>query len=250
MAKTIKVVIIDDESPAREVIKNYLNDFSDVEIAAECSNGFDGLKAIQERQPDLIFLDIQMPKISGFEMLELLDDPPVIVFSTAYDQYALQAFEKSAADYLLKPYSRERFREAMNRALLFVKDKTKQQTIVTGLLRYRDTQKEFLERIVVKDGVHIIIIPVEKLLWLEAQDDYVMLYLKEGKFLKQKTMKYFEDHLDPQEFVRVHRSFIVSISFIKQIDLFGKESYRLVLANGQTLPVSKSGHRRLKEILK
>jgi two-component system LytT family response regulator len=179
-----------------------------------------------------------------------LDDPPVIVFSTAYDQYALQAFEKSAADYLLKPYSRERFREAITRALLFVNDKTKQQAIVKGLVHHRDAQKEFLERIVVKDGSHIIVIPVEKLLWLEAQDDYVMLHLKEGKFLKQKPMKYFEDHLDPKEFVRIHRSYFVRISLIKQIELFGKESYQVVLANGHNLPVSKSGHNRLKQILK
>jgi two-component system LytT family response regulator len=244
-----KVVIIDDESPARDVIKSYLADFPETEVAAEASNGFDGVKAIQEHQPDLLFLDIQMPKISGFEMLELLEEPPVIIFSTAYDQYALKAFEKSAADYLLKPYSRERFREAVSRALLFVRDRSKQHDVVKGIARHRDAQPEFLERVVVKQGAQIFVIPVDKLLWLEAQDDYVMLHLKDGEFLKQKTMKYFEEHLNSKDFVRIHRSSIVRISMIKQLELSGKETYSVVLNNGQKLPVSKTGHAKLKAIL-
>jgi two-component system LytT family response regulator len=246
----IKTIIIDDEAPARALIKNYLEDFEDIDVAAEASNGFDGIKAIQEQQPDLLFLDIQMPKITGFELLELLDNPPVIIFSTAYDQYALKAFEKSAADYLLKPYSRERFREAVNRARLFVRNKTKHREVINGIVRSRDAQPEFLERVVVKEGAQIFVIPVDKLQWLEAQDDYVMLYLKDGQFLKQKTMKYFEEHLNPKDFVRIHRSFIVRMAMIKQIELSGKESYTVVLTNGQRLPVSKSGHARLKEMLR
>ena len=245
----IKVIIVDDEAPARDVIKNYLSDFADIEIVAEASNGFDGVRVIQEQQPDLLFLDIQMPKISGFEMLELLEKPPVIIFSTAYDQYALQAFEKSAADYLLKPYSRQRFHEAVTRALLFVKDKTKHREVIKGIVRHRDAQPEYLERVVVKEGAQIFVIPVDKLHWLEAQDDYVMLHLKDSQFLKQKTMKYFEEHLDPKDFVRIHRSSMVRIAMIKQIELSGKESYAVVLNSGEKLPVSKSGHTRLKEIL-
>ncbi|TDI93159.1 MAG: response regulator transcription factor [Caldithrix sp.] len=249
MAKTLNVVIIDDEAPAREVIKNYLKKYDYLRIKAECENGFEGIKAIQEFKPDIIFLDIQMPKITGFEMLELLQKKPVIVFSTAYDQYAMKAFEVSAADYLLKPYSRERFDEAMNRALTLTNDKPANDKIVNGILKHQDENVDYLERIVVKTGSKISIIPVRKLFWLEAQDDYVMLHSKDGNFLKQKTMKYFESHLDPKEFVRAHRSYIVRISIIKQIELFGKESYRLILSNGQNLPVSRTGHVKLKAIL-
>ncbi len=249
MAKTLNVVIIDDEVPAREIIKNYLKEYDYLTIKAECENGFEGIKAIQEFQPDIIFLDIQMPKITGFEMLELLTEKPVIVFSTAYDQYALKAFEVSAADYLLKPYSRERFNEALNRALTLTNDKPANDKIVNGILNQQDENVEYLERIVVKTGSKISIIPVRKLYWLEAQDDYVMLHSKDGDFLKQKTMKYFESHLDPKEFVRTHRSYIVRISIIKQIELFGKESYRIILTNGQSLPVSRTGHAKLKAIL-
>jgi len=249
VAKTLNVVIIDDEAPAREVIKNYLKDYEHITIKAECENGFEGIKAIQEFQPDIIFLDIQMPKITGFEMLELLTEKPVIVFSTAYDQYALKAFEVSAADYLLKPYSRERFNEALNRALTLINDKPANEKIINGILNQQDENVEYLERIVVKTGSKISIIPVRKLYWLEAQDDYVMLHSKDGDFLKQKTMKYFESHLDAKEFVRTHRSYIVRISIIKQIELFGKESYRIILTNGQSLPVSRTGHVKLKAIL-
>jgi len=251
VAKTLNVVIIDDEAPAREVIKNYLKDYEHIHITikAECENGFEGIKAIQEFRPDIIFLDIQMPKITGFEMLELLTEKPVIVFSTAYDQYALKAFEVSAADYLLKPYSRERFNEALNRALTLINDKPANEKIVNEILNQQDENVEYLERIVVKTGSKISIIPVRKLYWLESQDDYVMLHSKDGDFLKQKTMKYFESHLDPKEFVRTHRSYIVRISIIKQIELFGKESYRIILTNGQSLPVSRTGHAKLKAIL-
>ncbi len=249
MAKTLNIVIIDDEAPAREIIKNYLKEYDYITIKAECENGFEGIKAIQEFQPDIIFLDIQMPKITGFEMLELLTEKPVIVFSTAYDQYALKAFEVSAADYLLKPYSRQRFDEAMNRALTLTDDKPARNKIVTGILNHQDENAEYLERIVVKTGSKISIIPVRKLYWLEAQDDYVMLHSKDGDFLKQKTMKYFESHLDAKEFVRTHRSYIVRISIIKQIELVGKESYQIILTNGQSLPVSRTGHAKLKAIL-
>ncbi len=249
MVKTLNVVIIDDEALAREVIKNYLKKYDHISIKAECENGFEGIKAIQEFQPDIIFLDIQMPKINGFEMLELLNEKPVIVFSTAFDQYALKAFEVSAVDYLLKPYSRERFDEALNRALTLTNDKPARNKIIEQILNHRDKNVEYVERIVVKTGSKISIIPVAKLYWLEAQDDYVMLHSKDGNFLKQKTMKYFENHLNPKEFVRTHRSYIVRISIIKQIELFGKESYRLILTNAQSLPVSRTGHAKLKAIL-
>ncbi|MFQ5604652.1 MAG: LytR/AlgR family response regulator transcription factor [bacterium] len=250
MAVRIKAVIIEDEQPARDIIKNYLTDFPNIEVRAECSNGFEGLKAIHDHKPDLIILDIQMPKITGFEMLELLEDAPVIIFSTAYDQYALKAFEVSAADYLLKPYTRDRFHEAVHRALKLTDNKSEHDRVIQKIVSHHEQQTELLERIVVKTGSKITILPVAHLYWLEAQDDYVMLHTREGEFLKQKTMKYFEQHLDPGQFIRIHRSYIVKISMIKQIELYGKESYKLILTNGHSLPISKSGHNRLKEILK
>ncbi len=247
--KKITALIIDDEAPARDVIRHYLGDYDDIAVAAECANGFEGLKKLAEMQPDLLFLDIQMPKLTGFELLELLDDPPVIIFSTAYDEFALKAFEVSAADYLLKPYSRERFAEAIARAKLFMQDQSKHRDVVAGLVQQREQSKEPLQRIVVKTGHKIHLIAIDRLLWLEAQDDYVLVHSKDGDHLKSKTMKYFESHLDGSEFVRIHRSHIVRIGFIKQLEQAGKDSYRAVLKSGVTLPVSKSGHAKLREIL-
>ncbi len=248
MNNKIKVVLIDDENLAREIVKKYLGAYSELELLAECTNGFEGIKAINELKPDIVFLDIQMPKITGFEMLELLEEKPIIIFTTAYDQYALKAFEVSAIDYLLKPFGEDRFREAVEKALERLKDK---KPFIDGLNNLENTvasRNEYLERVVVKTGAKISIIPTDKLNYLEAQDDYVMLYTDEGKFLKQKTMRFFEDHLDPAEFIRIHRSYIVKLKKVKQLELFEKESYRALLNDGKSLPVSKSGYSKLKEI--
>ncbi|MGE5412198.1 MAG: LytR/AlgR family response regulator transcription factor, partial [Clostridiales bacterium] len=243
-----RAIIIDDESLAREIIKKYLSANDKIELISECSNGFEGLKAINEKKPDIVFLDIQMPKITGFEMLELIEEMPVVIFTTAYDQFALKAFEVNATDYLLKPFSLERFNEALDKALFLLKDKKSSIENVEKLIGQIDKKEEFLERIVVKTGSKISIIPIENLRWLEAQDDYVMMHTSEGKFLKQKTMKYFEDHLNPEDFIRIHRSYIVKLSQIKQIELFEKESYHVILNDGTSLPVSKNGYAKLKEI--
>lgn len=243
-----RAIIIDDESLAREIIKKYLSANDKIELISECSNGFEGLKAINEKKPDIVFLDIQMPKITGFEMLELIEEMPVVIFTTAYDQFALKAFEVNATDYLLKPFSLERFNEALDKALFLLKDKKSSKENVEKLIGQIDKKEEFLERIVVKTGSKISIIPIENLRWLEAQDDYVMMHTSEGKFLKQKTMKYFEDHLNPEDFIRIHRSYIVKLSQIKQIELFEKESYHVILNDGTSLPVSKNGYAKLKEI--
>ena len=248
--KKIKSVIIDDEKLAREIIKNYLKDNDKIELTGECSNGFDGIKIINEVKPDLIFLDIQMPKINGFEMLELLDDPPVIIFTTAFDQYALKAFEVNAIDYLLKPFSHERFDEALDKAYLKISDKTKISSEIKKLVQQNESRSEFLDRIVIKDGPQISVVPAVSVKYLEAQDDYVMIYSDEGKFLKQKTMKYFEEHLNPKDFIRVHRSYIASVKRIKKIELLEKETYQIILEDKSSLPVSKSGYDKLKEILR
>lgn len=246
----INIVIIDDESLAREIIKKYLSKLTKTKILSECSNGFEGIKAINELKPDLIFLDIQMPKINGFEMLELIDDPPEIIFTTAFDQYAIKAFEVNAVDYLLKPFSEERFKEAIDKALSRLNNKAENGKKISKIVHYVDSSKEKLERVIVKTGSKINIIPIEKLNWIEAQDDYVMLHTSDGRFLKQKRMKFFEDNLDPAQFIRVHRSYIVRISFIKQVELFEKESYKLVLHDGNKIQVSKSGYAMLKDILR
>ncbi len=252
MTKKVKTIIIDDEKLARKIIKNYLNNFANLEISAECSNGFEGIKEITEKKPDLIFLDIQMPKINGFEMLELIDDPPEIIFTTAFDQFALKAFEVNAVDYLLKPFSEERFKEAVDKALLHLNNKSSsvnKTNKINGLKGANEKREELLERIIIKDGTNISIVPVININYLEAQDDYVMIHSSQGKFLKQKTMKYFEEHLNPYEFVRIHRSFIASVSEINKIELLEKESYQVKMKDGSKLPVSKSGYARLKEIL-
>lgn len=249
MKPIYRVLIIEDEPLAREVIKTYLKQYSELELVGEAGNGFEGLKAINEGTPDLIFLDIQMPKLTGFEMLELLENPPVIIFTTAYDQYALKAFQVSAADYLLKPYSSERFAEAIERARLFLKDRPAHQQTIQKLRDHRDENTEQLDRIVVKDHQGIRVVPTEQLIYIEAQDDYVMLHCEDKKFLKQKTMKYFESALDSSQFIRLHRSYIVRLSAIKSIERHTRDSHVVILKNGATLPVSKSGYKRLREQL-
>jgi len=250
MSSKVTSIIIDDEILARNVIRNYLGNYPDIEIVDECKNGYEAFKSIMNHEPDLIFLDIQMPKISGFELLELLDKPPAIVFSTAFDHYALKAFEVNAIDYLLKPFSEERFREAIDKVLLRLKDKPKvEDDIIEKLSDQILGEKEYLARIVVKKNSKIIIIPTDKIINIEAQDDYVMIHSEDGSFLKTKTMKFFEDNLDPANFIRIHRSHIIKIDLIKNIELLEKESYRLTLSNATSCPVSKSGYAKLKEIL-
>jgi two-component system LytT family response regulator len=246
----IRAIIIDDEKLARSIVFNYLKDNPDIEVIDECSNGFEGIKKINELKPDLVFLDIQMPKISGFEMLELIEKPPVIIFTTAFDQFALKAFEVNAADYLLKPFSHDRFNEGLEKALSRLKDKSGKSAIIKSLILQNDLKIEFLERVVIKDGPKISVVPVEDIRYLEAQDDYIMIHSREGKFLKQKTMKFFEEHLNPADFVRVHRSYIASVKRIKKIELLEKESYQIILEDKSTLPVSKSGYDKIKEIFK
>jgi len=250
MKDKIKVIIIDDETLARDIIKSFLKKYDNIELIAECTNGFDGIKQINELKPDLIFLDIQMPKLTGFEMLEILDEPPVIIFSTAFDQFALKAFEVNATDYLLKPYSEERFGEALNKAIKLLGDKPVANLKLENLVKSLEKRNEYLDRVVIKNGQKILIIPVDDISYIEAQDDYTMIYSSKGNFLKQKTMKYFEENLDPADFIRIHRSYIVKLSEVKQIELFEKESYRVLLNDGKKLQVSKSGYLNLKEILK
>jgi two-component system LytT family response regulator len=244
----IKTIIVEDERLARDLIKDYIESHEDFEIIGEYEDGFSGLKAINEMKPDLIFLDIQMPKLTGFEMLEVLDHHPAIIFTTAYDQYALKAFEHNALDYLLKPYSKDRFDEALGKAREKVQSGDNAGSIAR-LVEHREQEEDEIHRVVVKSRSRIHVIPVDDIIYLEAQDDYVMVYTLQSKHLKQKTMKFFEVHLPVEDFVRIHRSYIVKLSEISQLQLYEKESYIVILKNGVKLPVSKSGLPRLKKKL-
>lgn len=246
----IKAIIVDDEKLARDIIKAYLQNFAQVKVIAECGDGFQGLKAIQEHQPDLLFLDIQMPKITGFEMLELIENPPVVIFSTAFDQYAIKAFELNATDYLLKPYAEERFKGAVQKAIDKIGTKTSAQKEIETLAEKREEISEGIDRLVVKTGNKIHILALDQIAHFEAQDDYVAIHSDQGKFLKLMRMKHLEDNLPSGDFIRVHRSHIISIKHIEKLELYEKDSYLLSLKTGTQLPVSRSGHSKLKEVLK
>ena len=242
-----KVILIDDEPLSREIIKAYLKTFSDLEVVQECGDGFEGVKAIQQHQPDLIFLDIQMPKINGFEMLELVDMRPAVIFITAYDSYAIKAFEANAVDYLLKPVPEERFREAVLKWKSKITPTAPEQ--VERVLSTMSAGTAQQNRIVVKTGSKVKIIPVHDIHVIEADDDYVKITTAEGSFLKNKTMNFYEQSLDPQQFVRVHRSYIIHINQITKIEPYQKETHLAILRNGTQIPVSKTGYAKLKSLL-
>jgi len=245
----VKTIIIEDENPARDLIKHYLLTYKEIELLGEFADGFTGLKAIQDLKPDLVFLDIQMPKLTGFEMLELLDEMPTLIFTTAYDQFAIKAFELNAVDYLLKPYSKERFDMAVNKALERIARGTPAQQ-VKKLMDHVTETRDSLDRVVVKTGNKIKVLPIESIFYIESQDDYVMIYTNQGKFLKQQTMKSFEQQLDPSLFARIHRSYLVNIETITQLELYEKNSYVAVLSNGVKLKVSDSGYKALKSLMR
>lgn len=242
----IKAILVDDEPLARSMLIEYLENYPEVEVVAECNDGFEGVKAIMQHQPDVVFLDIQMPKINGFELLEIIDDRPAIVFTTAFDEYAIRAFEQHAVDYLLKPISKMRFDDTMNKLLTHRPPEADKNTenLVNDIVH-----KSNLERVIVKTGNTIRIIPVEDIIFLEADDDYVRIHTEEGVFLKNKTMASFEQQLDPAQYIRVHRSYIVKITCITRLEPYEKEGYVAVLNNGEKINVSKNGYGRLKQSL-
>jgi len=245
----IKCLIIDDEPLARSIVAEYLQHHPEVTIAQECGDGFEGIKAIKQHQPDLIFLDIQMPKINGFEMLELVEQQPGVIFTTAFDNYALKAFEANAVDYLLKPFSQERFDAALKKWQEKRTIEATEKPATIDLSEVPAKQPEERTRIVVKAGNDIRIIPVQDILYLEAYDDYVKIHTKDGLFLKKKTMGYYEQTLDPAQFVRVHRSFILPITQITRIEPLEKDSHVALLKNGVRIPLSRSGYTRLRTVL-
>ncbi|MCW3122019.1 MAG: DNA-binding response regulator [Flavipsychrobacter sp.] len=241
-----KVILIDDEPLARQLIKTLLKPYTQIEVVAECGDGFEGFKAIQEHNPDLVFLDIQMPRVNGFELLELLDNPPAVIFTTAFDEYALKAFEAHAIDYLLKPIVKDRFEKAIQKWLLQAGNK--EITQVSPLLE-NNIYEGYQHRIVVKDNGLIRIIPAQEIYYIEASDDYIKIVTKDGTYLKKSTLSHIEQTLDPQQFVRVHRSFLVPVTQLMRIEPYEKESHIALLHSGAKVMVSKSGMAKLKTLL-
>ena len=245
----IRIAIIDDEAPAREIIKHYLKDVDSIEIIAECADGFSGLKTISIMKPDLVFLDIQMPRLTGIELIEVLTEKPEIIFTTAYDQFALRAFELNAVDYLMKPFPKRRFLDAVKKAIDKIRSGKGNKEPASQLLTKKPETSSPVNRVVVRKGNSINIIPVEQIKYVEAQDDYVMLYHSSGKALKQQTMKFYEENLPKTDFVRIHRSYIVKIEEINRIEPYTKDNHIAVLHSGDKLPVSRAGYKHLKEEL-
>ncbi|GGB25238.1 LytR/AlgR family response regulator transcription factor [Puia dinghuensis] len=266
----ITAIIIDDEPLARMIVKEYLQSYPAITILQECGDGFEGIKAIQQHRPDLIFLDVQMPKINGFEMLELVEDPPAVIFTTAFDEYAIKAFENHAVDYLLKPFNKDRFDKALRKwidqratqpagnaaaTLEPAPGATATGTHAPGissteaLLETAAQSPAQQQRIVVKTGGKIKIIPLEDIHYLEAADDYVKIHTKTGAFLKNRTMSFFEKSLDPAQFVRTHRSYILNVQQVTRIDPYEKDSHLCILQSGASVPVSKAGYIKLKSVL-
>jgi two-component system LytT family response regulator len=242
----VRALIVDDEDLARHVLRELLQAHPEIRILAECANGFEAVKAITEHKPDLVFLDIQMPKLTGFDVLELIEADIAVVFVTAYDQYAMRAFEVHAVDYLLKPIGRERFEEALGRARKRIGEKKPPALELAAAAR---PPQQFLERMVVRDGTRVTLIPVAKLDYVEAQDDYVALASQGKKHLKQQTIASVETGLDPERFVRIHRSYIVNFERVVRIEPYGKDSRLAILGDGTRLPVSRTGYARLKSLL-
>jgi two-component system LytT family response regulator len=251
--RPIKAVIIDDEPLARVIVREYLQSHLNITVLQECNDGFEGLKAIQQFHPDLIFLDIQMPKINGFEMLELVENPPAVIFTTAFDEYAIRAFETHAVDYLLKPFSKERFDKAVKKWMESVEPAPVTDPATSdpqqSLLDTAAESPAQQQRVVVKTGGKIKIIPIEDIHYLEAADDYVKIHTHNGAFLKNRTMGFFEKVLDPTRFVRTHRSYIINIQQVTRIDPYEKDGHLCVLSSGAHVPVSKAGYVKLRSVL-
>ena len=243
----MRVVIVDDEKLARSVLREYLQKHTDVEIVADCANGLEAVKAVTEQKPDLIFLDIQMPRLDGFEVLELVGREVNVIFVTAYDKYALRAFDVHAVDYLLKPFSAERLAEALDHAR--AKIERNERPPVSELTAAARAPGAKLERVLIRDGSHVHVIPVPKIDYIEAQDDYVA-YRSEGKqYLKQQTLNEVEGTLDTTRFVRIHRSYILNVDRLAKLELYAKDSHAAILQDGTRLPVSRTGYSRLSSLL-
>lgn len=249
MNDTIKAIIVDDEELARESLKKALGAIGGIEIIDECRNGFEAVQAVNRQKPDILFLDIQMPKLDGFDVVELLgSDAPFIIFVTSYDEYALKAFEAEALDYILKPAKPERLQKTVDRVREQLKLAAAPHPTETFIDKHRHSTGP-LSRVLIRNGSDVLIIPVEDIIYFEAQDDYVKVYTGDKAHLKTERMSRLEKMLDPQYFCRVHRSYILNIGFLKKIEPYTKDSRIAILKTGQRLPISRSGYNRLMELL-
>ena len=247
MSDPLRIVIVDDEALARAVVREYADADPTLEIVADCANGFEAVKAVSELRPDLVLLDVQMPKLDGFEVLELLGRDQAVVFITAYDQYALKAFEVHAVDYLLKPFSVERFQEAIERARERLRAKT--ALPIDDVIKDAKPRSGPAGRVLIRDGANVHVLPVDKIDFVEAQDDYVAFKSEGKQYLKDQTLGAVEETLDPARFVRIHRSFILNIDRISKVELYAKDSRMAILRDGTRLPVSRAGYARLSQLL-
>lgn len=242
----ISTIIVDDELPARELIKHHLKNYPFISVVGEANNGFEALKLLKELKPHLVFLDIQMPKLTGIEVLELTEEHPEVIFTTAYDQHAIRAFELNAVDYLLKPYTEDRFSAALKKALARI---TLKRETGKDSQEKPDIQMGTLTRVAIKDRQQIHIVPIDDVIYIESDGDYVQIHSELGVFMKEKTMKFFEENLPIKQFVRIHRSYIVNVNEVAKIELYDKENYRVCLKNGTALKASASGYKLLKNIV-
>jgi two-component system LytT family response regulator len=249
-APLIRAIIVDDEDLARQILREFLSAHPEIEVFGECANGFEAVKIVAERQPSLIFLDIQMPKLDGFEVLELIGNSAAVVFVTAHDNYAIRAFEVHAVDYLLKPISVERFEAALHRAKQRLAGNPPHLPLQPAeLAASARPPAQYLDRIPVRDGARVFIIPVAKLDYAEAQDDYLALVSEGKKHLKQQTIASLEAALDPSRFLRIHRSYIVNLERVARVEPYAKDSHVAILHDGARLPVSRAGYARLRSLL-
>jgi two-component system LytT family response regulator len=246
--KPVRVVIVDDERPARDALREYLAGEPDVEIVAECANGFEAVKAVANLHPDLLLLDVQMPKLDGFEVLELVGRDTAVVFTTAYDEYALRAFEVHAIDYLLKPFGPERLREALARVRERLA-RPQARPSAADVAASARPPGAWVARIVIRDGADVHVVPIDRIDYVEAQDDYIAVRTADRVLLKEQTMADLERQLDPRRFVRIHRSVLLNLDRLARLEPTGKDSRMAVLRDGRRLPVSRSGYARLQELL-
>ena len=247
MADALRVVIVDDEPLARALVKELVAAHPGVEVVAECANGFEAVKAVADLSPDLVFLDVQMPKLSGFEVLELIGRDLAVIFTTAYDQYALRAFEVHAVDYLLKPFSEERFAEALSRARERLA--SREALPIEALISDARPRQGPVERVLIRDGSQVHVLPVDRIDYVEAQDDYVCFKSEGKQYLKDQTLGSVEASLDGTRFVRIHRSYLLNIDRIARVELYAKDSRIAILGDGTKLPVSRAGYARLARLL-
>jgi two-component system LytT family response regulator len=242
----MKAIIIDDEPLAVQVIREYLEEFPEIVVIGEANNGYDGLKLIKDTAPDLAFLDIQMSKITGLELLDLLDKIPLIIFTTAYEEHARQAFDKDAVDYLLKPFSKKRFEKAIEKAK---KRTPHEDTDYTTVFENLPNNNDCIERVVVKEAGKLFIVPVDDIYFIQAAEDYIVIVTENKEYIKHATMKFFEEKLPAKDFVRVHRSYIININWIQEIQPYSKAIHTIIMKNGRSLKTSKAGNTELKNSL-